>query len=369
MQAPRPLRLVLVVLLASGAAGAAPHPQAPVKTEKDERSAAALNEAARSRFTEAVKLYGKKKYDKALAAFIQAYALTGNPAVLVNLGLTSLKLGEPLRAARYLSQYLNLKETSEASADARKRAESGLAEARKSLGTLDIVAPERADITIDGESAGLAPLPGPVDVLPGRHTITIATASGAKTEQVEAPAGVVTKVNPAGAAAATPPPNAASQPTAHDAAETPAHHEAPRPPSVMGTLSPPSTLGPVYVAGVVGIASLTTAIVLGSLGANAARNRSVATEALARNGKDESACKGEVDAALASTCASLSAADRASAAVNTPFLASVSLGAGALAFAFAWYFFAPKDGAPLHPHVTADVNARGEPHASLDFLF
>jgi hypothetical protein len=364
----------LVVLLASGTAGAAPRARAPVKTEQNvERGAAAMNEAARLRFNEAVKLYTKKKYDKALAAFVQAYALTKNPAVLVNLGLTSLKLSDPLRAARFFSQYLN-DTSSSASGDIKTRAQNGLAEARKSLGSVEIAAPEGADVTIDGEAAGRAPLVAAVDVLPGRHTINATTASGTKTEQVEATAGVTTKVRLGAPGPATPPPNAASEPEQRAPAEArpPA---APPPPEAPGFLSPPNSVAPVYVAGLVGIASLTAAIVFSGIDANAARNTSLAIDALARNGKDPSECTRAVDPTLASTCSSLASAQRASNAVKAPFIATISVGTGALAFALAWYLFGPKsvtegkDARGPRPRITPEISAHGEPRASLDLRF
>ena len=48
-----------------------------------------FTDMARQRFAEGVKLYDQKEYEKARAAFMQAYALKKHPAVLLNLAKAS----------------------------------------------------------------------------------------------------------------------------------------------------------------------------------------------------------------------------------------------------------------------------------------
>src|SRR3954464_2733785 len=62
--------------------------------------------AARARFQEGVEFYDKGQYEKARAAFLQAYALRKHPAVLLNLAQSSLKASHHLEAVRYFQQYL-----------------------------------------------------------------------------------------------------------------------------------------------------------------------------------------------------------------------------------------------------------------------
>jgi hypothetical protein len=107
-----------------------------------------------------------------------------------------------------------------------------------------------------------------------------------------------------------------------------------------GTFAPPASVAPVYVAGVIGLGGLTTAIILRGIGANADRNVSAANDALARNGKSEAACA--TDATLASTCAALHSGERVASSLKTPFVASLAVGIGASLVALGWYFFAPK---------------------------
>src|SRR5690242_2410039 len=62
--------------------------------------------AARARFQEGVDYYDKGQYDKARAAFLQAYALRKHPAVLLNLAQSCLKSGHSLEAVHDFQQFL-----------------------------------------------------------------------------------------------------------------------------------------------------------------------------------------------------------------------------------------------------------------------
>ena len=330
----------LVVLLHTGVAYAAPR--------EDHASSAAVGDAAKQRFGEGVKLYAKKRYDRAHAAFLQAYALTKNPAILFNLGMTSLKLGDPLHALRYFEQFL--RESTTATPDQRARANVGITEARGGLGSIEIVAPDGADVAVDGEPVGRAPLPAPIAALPGEHAVTITTAAGAKLANIEVKAGMVARLKLAGSGPPPPPPSAVSaaplEPEEHAAPKRPPPPE----PTAPGVFAPPATIAPVYVSGVIGLGALSAAIVLRGIGANADRNTSVALDALGRNGKDASACTGTVDATLASTCSSLRSGERASAAVKGPFAATLAIGAAGTLFALGWYVLAPKSAPKVGAH-------------------
>lgn len=335
------------MLLLAGTAQAAP---------ADEHAGAAVTEAAKARFNEGVKLYAKKRYDRALAAFLQAYALTKNPAILFNLGQTSLKLGDPLRALRSFEQFL--KDAPNAPPDQRTRAQTGITEARRALGSIEVTAPDGADIAVDGEPAGRAPLAAPIPATPGEHAVTITTASGAKLANVDVKAGMTSRLKLAASGPPPPPPSAVSEslPPSADEAKPPAPpaRKEPTVPEEPGFFAPPSTMAPVYVSGVLGIGALSAAIVFHGIGANADRNVAVASEALARNDKSPSACDSETDAATQSACASLARGQRISADTRTPFLGTLAVGLGATAFALGWYFFAPRSA----PKLAADGTFR-----------
>jgi hypothetical protein len=344
-------------------------------------SSPAISDAARARFNEGIALYGKKKYERAHAAFLQAYGLTKNPAVLINLGLTSLKMGRPLQAARYFDQFQ--KEAKDATPDQRARAQKGVTDARRSLGTIEVTAPEGAEISVDGEPAGRAPLPSAIDVLPGRHEVTSTTTSGTKSETVTVGAASTVKVRLA-AQRPSAPPSAVLEPD-HGTAPG-ASSESPSGPAALpagasqsGSLfAPPNTSWPVYAAGAVGLVSFTAAIVLSGIGANADSNVTNASDALMRNGKSPDTCFDPAsagDLTIASTCTTLRSGQRTSDDVKTPFVVTLAVGGGATLFALGWYFFAPKaHGATevmgkLPVRIAPRVGPRGEPGASFDVQF
>ncbi|HEY3592399.1 MAG TPA: PEGA domain-containing protein, partial [Polyangiaceae bacterium] len=135
-----------------------------------------VTETARRRFLEGVRYFDQKRYEEARAAFLQAYALKQHPAVLLNLAQSEVRSGHSREAARDFSRFL--RESTSASATEKSEAEKGLATARAKLGKIQItVNVPGADVLVDGESVGAAPLPEPVDETPGSHSI-VAKYSG-----------------------------------------------------------------------------------------------------------------------------------------------------------------------------------------------
>ncbi len=126
--------------------------------------------------------------ERAHVAFLQAYALRKHPAVLINLAQSSLRAGHTLEADHYFQQYL--RESTGLTTMQRSEAESGLTEARAKLGRLQVSAPTGVDVSVDGTSAGAAPLSDSIDVEPGAHTVK---ASG-DTRSVTVAGGQVTEV-------------------------------------------------------------------------------------------------------------------------------------------------------------------------------
>ena len=57
-------------------------------------------------FQEGVTFYDAKDYEKARAAFLQAYALKKHPSVLLNLAQSELRSGHEADAAQHFDQYL-----------------------------------------------------------------------------------------------------------------------------------------------------------------------------------------------------------------------------------------------------------------------
>lgn len=124
---------------------------------------------ARERFQEGVKFYDNKQYDKARAAFLQAYALKKHPAVLLNLAQSELRSAREADAAKHFAQYM--RENKEASAAERQEAERGLATAKASVGELRVNVVDGAEVYVDGNLEGRSPLGGPVYLKPGSHNL------------------------------------------------------------------------------------------------------------------------------------------------------------------------------------------------------
>src|SRR5450755_1786107 len=93
------LSLACSSVLGSSLASAAP----PVKASADDDATVAM---ARERFKEGVSYFDQKQYDKARAAFMQAYALKKHPAVLLNLAQSELRSAHEADAAKHFAAYL-----------------------------------------------------------------------------------------------------------------------------------------------------------------------------------------------------------------------------------------------------------------------
>jgi len=143
--------------------------------------------AARERFKEGVSYFDQKQYEKARAAFLQAYALKKHPAVLLNLAQSELRSSHERDAAQHFAEYL--REATEASGAERDAAQSGLASAKASIAEITVPTDADADVSVDGTLQGLAPLPGPLYLEPGMHTLQAKKGERVGTQSLSAKAG------------------------------------------------------------------------------------------------------------------------------------------------------------------------------------
>ncbi len=222
---------------------------------------------ARARFKEGVDFFDHGKYEEARLAFLQAYALKKHPAVLLNLAQSSAKSGHALEAAKYFNQYL--KESTTATPEQRRDAESGLAEVRRQIGRIEIVAPAGTEVSLDDkEKLGAAPFSEPIDVEPGPHSLKSST----ETVRVTAGAGqkVQAKFGGGGAApvvAPVPTPTTAQndQPPANPPPATDNPPPTTEPPgadkSKPGLFSPPESMTLVWIGLGVGVVGAAGAII------------------------------------------------------------------------------------------------------------
>jgi len=173
------LSLSCAALLSSAASLAAP----PARSDDD-----AATGMARERFKEGVGYFDQKQYDKARAAFMQAYALKKHPAVLLNLAQSELRSNYEADAATHFAQYL--RESKDATDAERQAAQAGLAAAKVVAAEVSVSIDERgAEVLVDGATIGNSPLPGALYLTPGAHTIEAHKEGRTASVQITAVAG------------------------------------------------------------------------------------------------------------------------------------------------------------------------------------
>lgn len=144
---------------------------APRDGESDTAPPEDARKEASRRFRQGVVLYRDGDYVAALVAFKRAYALAPNYRVLYNLGQTSRELKDYASALIAYRQYLE-EGGDEIGGKRRREVEEALGDLVERVGTLTITTNvEGAEIQVDDEVVGTAPLPDPVIVNIGRRRI------------------------------------------------------------------------------------------------------------------------------------------------------------------------------------------------------
>jgi tetratricopeptide (TPR) repeat protein len=143
--------------------------------------------AARERFKEGVSYFDQKQYEKARAAFVQAYALKKHPSVLLNLAHSELRSNHERDAAQHFAQYL--REATDAAPDQREAAQAGLTTAKAVVAELTVTTDAEAEVLVDGATQGTAPLLGSLFLDPGAHTLQAKKGDRVVTQNVTAKAG------------------------------------------------------------------------------------------------------------------------------------------------------------------------------------
>jgi len=156
---------------------------APARADDDATTTA----AARERFKEGVTYFDQKQYEKARAAFVQAYALKKHPSVLLNLAHSELRSNHERDAAQHFAQYL--REATDAAPDQRDAAQTGLTNAKAAVCEVTVTTDSEAEVLVDGASQGAAPLVGSLFLEPGAHTLQAKKGDRVVTQNVTAKAG------------------------------------------------------------------------------------------------------------------------------------------------------------------------------------
>lgn len=351
-------RLHHLVLVASALLLAAPvdanaapaaKPKAPLGEE------AAIEEAAKARYAEGLKLYAKKRYEEARVAFVQASALKKRPASTFMLAQCSLQAGRYLEALKTFDAYV-----AEVDGDVPPKMkpvlDDGRANAKAHLGRVRFDVPSGSEVTIDGEK--VASLEEPVDVMPGKHAVVITHRGEKKTEQIEATAGATVSVKPVFIPKAlVPTADTRTRPTPGNAASTNASASSASSASSSSEsgssiLAPPQTTWPVYVAGAVGLGGLAAAAIFGGLAANSSHASEVARETLIRTGRKTSICDGPDRAQVSDVCVTIEHNDSVARGHKAVFQTSLIVGISGTAIAIGWFVFAPKEGSAERPAPT-----------------
>lgn len=147
-----------------------------------------VTETARAQFARGVELADKGDYQGALQAFSDAYVASPRSAVLYNIGQAQVALGRPLEAASTLSRYLREGQDS-VPAERRQQVEAQLELLKSFFVDLDFnTAPASVAISVDGNDIGRTPLPQPLRLAAGTHTITATLDETAQAKATPAPA-------------------------------------------------------------------------------------------------------------------------------------------------------------------------------------
>jgi hypothetical protein len=141
-------------------------------------SASAQTNEARVAFQSGVAAYAEQHYAEALEAFRNAYRIRPHPSVLVNIANCYVALNRPQDAISTFERFLN-DPTVTPSPQQRTEIETALAEARRHLATINVlVFPPGAEVYLDGDLVGTAPLRRPLQTGPGPHVIEARQAGG-----------------------------------------------------------------------------------------------------------------------------------------------------------------------------------------------
>jgi hypothetical protein len=139
---------------------------------------------ARQHFKQGVELFDQRRFGDALAEFERSYALFPVYSTLYNVGQVQVALGHPVQAVDAFEKYL-VQGGASVSPEQRSRVEAELKIQRERVGELKLVAtPEGAEIRVDGEPIGKAPVKNAVRVAAGHHRVE-AMLDGYRTEQSE----------------------------------------------------------------------------------------------------------------------------------------------------------------------------------------
>jgi tetratricopeptide (TPR) repeat protein len=127
--------------------------------------------AARVHFEKGVSAFADRRFAEAAEEFETAYRMSPAYVVLYNIGQVSVALGRSVEAVDAFDKYLR-QGASSISAERRQEVLAEIEKQRARIGTISVrTFPEGASIRLDGIVVGRTPLPAPLRVTAGRHSI------------------------------------------------------------------------------------------------------------------------------------------------------------------------------------------------------
>jgi hypothetical protein len=133
--------------------------------------------AAREHFQKGVAAFDERRFAEAADEFETAYRLSPAFVVLYNIGQVHVILGRSVEAVDAFDKYLK-QGASAVSADRKREVQAEIEKQSARIGTIAMrTFPAGAEVRVDGALVGQAPLPKPVRITAGRHTVS-ATLDG-----------------------------------------------------------------------------------------------------------------------------------------------------------------------------------------------
>ncbi|MBN2576164.1 MAG: PEGA domain-containing protein [Deltaproteobacteria bacterium] len=135
-----------------------------------------LGPEAQWRFNRGLSLVKDNAFVEAAVEFKRAHEISGSFSVLLNLGQAHAAAGQPVQAVEALGQYLR-DGGAQVPQVRREEAEALIAEQEGRIATIIVRCdPSGAEIRVDGNQVGKCPLPGPVRLVAGSHTLAVSLA-------------------------------------------------------------------------------------------------------------------------------------------------------------------------------------------------
>ena len=154
-------------------------------------SADKASDEAKTRFKRGAEFYDEGNYRAALIEFERAHQLLPNYKILYNMAQVRVQLLDYARAQETFARYLK-EGGSDVNSARREEVKSELEKLRSRVGRIAITTAEGAEVLLDDESMGTAPLQGPVAANAGRHTVTVVVPGRAPQSRVVDVAGLET---------------------------------------------------------------------------------------------------------------------------------------------------------------------------------